>query len=109
MQPRKYVKWTPKLRKWIIKQWQRGITHITEIARGRNIPRRSIYELINRFKDVDWACIYTKPRGCKKELLNANFVDHVLNIYAQMPRGCHKMWLELKKQGFSVSERKLRE
>ena len=33
MQPRKYTKWTPRLRRGVIKQWQLGITPISQIER----------------------------------------------------------------------------
>jgi len=107
MQPRKYVKWTPKLRKWIIKQWQRGITPICEIADGRGVPRRSVYMLIERFKRYGWEGIEPRKRGRKRERINTNFEQFVLLQWAKYPTGCHKMWLNLKAQGFGVSQRKI--
>ena len=109
MQPRKYTKWTPKLRKWVIKQWQLGITPISEIARNRRISRRSIYMLIERFKRYGIDGLEPHKRGRKKEKLNMRFEQYVLRLWAKLPRGSHKMWLELKKQGFGVSERKIQQ
>jgi len=107
MQPRKYKKWTPRLRKWVIKQWQLGLTPIAEIARNRNVPRRSVYMLIKRFKFYGESGLEPRKRGRKKDKINAHFEQYVLQLWAKLPRGSHKMWLELKKQGFGVSERQI--
>ena len=107
MRPRKYTKWTPKLRKWVLKQWQAGITPISEIARNRCVPRRSVYMLIGRFKRYGWSGIGPRKRGRKKDEINAHFEQFVLSLWASVPKGCHKMWLDLKERGFNVSERKL--
>lgn len=109
MEPRKKAKWTLRLRKWIIKEWQQGITPLAEIARNRNVPRRSIYMLIDRFKKLGIEGLEPKPRGRKKDSINLNFEQFVLNQFAQFPQGSPKMWLELKSQGFLVSQRKIQE
>lgn len=107
MQPRKYTKWTPRLRKWVIRQWQSGITPVSEIAKNRGLSRRSIYMLIERFKKYGIKGLEPRKRGRKKDEINAHFEQYVLQHWAKLPRGSHKMWLELKKQGFGVSERKI--
>ncbi|MGM5485088.1 MAG: DDE-type integrase/transposase/recombinase [Nanobdellota archaeon] len=109
MKKKKPTKLTPKLRKWIIKQWQLGITPITDISRSRGVPRRTIYELIKRFKKHGIDGLEPKKRGRKKEPINSAFEDIVLRHWAELPRGSHKMWLDLKKQGFGVSQRKIQE
>ncbi|MFQ5620433.1 MAG: DDE-type integrase/transposase/recombinase [Candidatus Nanoarchaeia archaeon] len=109
MQPRKYVKWTPKLRKWIIKQWLAGITPVSEIARNRKISRSSIYELIDRYKKFGWEGLEPRRKGRKKEHINLDFEDFVLREYAVFPMGSPKMYLHLKAKGFGVSQRKLQQ
>jgi putative transposase len=109
MQPRKYTKWTPKLRVWVIKQWKQGITPIAEIARNRKVPRRSVYMLINRFKRFGFGGLEPRKKGRKKDEISAHFEMYVLQSWATLPCGCHKLWLDLKKQGFSVSERKIQD
>jgi putative transposase len=107
MQPRKYVKWTPRLRRWIIKQWQLGLIPIADLARNRRVPRRSVYMLIKRFKKYGLNGLEPRRRGRKKDKINAHFEQFVLMLWAKMPRGCHKLWLDLREKGFSVSERKI--
>lgn len=109
MQPRKYVKWTPKLRKWVIEQWQNGVTPLVQIARNRGVPRSSVYELIRRFERYGLEGVEPRRRGRKKEMVHPNFEMHVLREFAEFPRGCPKMCLDLKHQGFGVSQRKIQQ
>lgn len=108
MQPRKYVKWTPRLRRWIIRQWQNS-TPVSVISRNRRVPRRSVYMLIERFKKHGINGLEPHKRGRKKDKINAHFEWFVLQLWAKMHRGSHKMWLELKQRGFGVSERKIQQ
>lgn len=107
MKPRNIVKWTPKLRKWVIKQWQAGMTPVAEIARNRMLSRRSVYLLIGRFKRYGWQGLEPRKRGRKEEVVNTHFEQYILGLWAEMPRGSHKLWLDLKEQGFGVSQRKI--
>jgi len=107
MQPRKYVNWTPKLRKWIIKQWETNITPLSEIARNRKVPRSSVYELIKRYQRYGWNGIGSKKKGRKEDRINPDFEDYVLVKFAELPCGSPKMWLRLKEEGFGVSQRKI--
>lgn len=104
-----YVNWTPKLRRYIINQWRLGITPITEIARNRRVPRRTVYYLIERYKRYGFKGLEPKPKGRKKEDLNPTFTNLVVAEWHANKIGCHKMWLRLKSKGFSVSERKIQE
>lgn len=107
MQPRKYVKWTPKLRRWVVNQALKGITPISEIARNRKIPRRSIYKLLEKYKKHGWKGLEPRQRGRKKVEISAQFEAIVLRIWHRRQRGVHKMWLALNEQGFNVSERQI--
>ena len=109
MQSRKRVKWTPKLRKWVVRQCQAGIIPIAEIARNRGVSRRSIYMLLDRFESNGIDGLNLQKHGRKKEKVNPNFEQFVLQKYAEFPLGTPKMYLELKAQGFGVSQRKLQD
>jgi putative transposase len=104
-----YVKWTPKLRRYVVKQVRLGITPITEIARNRHVPRRTIYYLLKRFKFGGFEALEPNQRGRKKEPLNPRFVQFVKDEWNAHKLGSHKLWLRLKSRGFSVSQRKIQE
>jgi putative transposase len=104
-----YVKWTPKLRRYIVRQAELGIIPITEIARNRRIPRRTIYYLKKKFKQGGFSSLEPNKRGRKKEPLNERFISLLEEEFMHFKCGSHKMWLRLKTKGFSVSERKIQE
>lgn len=104
-----YTKWTPKLKKYIIKQWQLGITPPAEIAKYRRVPRRTIYYLIERYKRLGEEAFEIKSRGRKKECINPSFIDVIREEYNKYKMGSYKMWRRMKEKGFSVSQRKIQE
>ena len=104
-----YVNWTPKLRRYIINRWKLGITPVSQIARDRRVPRRTIYYLIERYKRYGYDGLEPKPKGRKKESLNPNFVQLIDDEWHKYKCGSHKMWLRLRSMGFDVSERKIQE
>lgn len=104
-----YIKWTPKLRRYIINQWKLGITPLAEIARNRNVPRRTAYYLIAKYKQHGYPGLEPKPKGRKKEHLNPSFTQLIDDEWHKHKCGSHKMWLRMKSMGFSVSERKIQE
>lgn len=107
MKSRKKVVWTPRLRRWVVKQALAGITPIAEIARNRGVSRRSIYMLLDRYKEGGFDNLEPKPRGRKPAPINKHFEQMVFAKYLDFPKGSHKMWLELKTQGFGVSQRQI--
>lgn len=104
-----YVKWTAKLRNYIIRQTKLGITPVSVIARDRRVPRRTIYYLLKKYKQGGQIALEPKTRGRKKEPLNPNFITLVINEWAKYKIGSHKLWLRLKNKGYSVSQRKIQE
>ena len=105
----KYTQWTPKLRRYVINQWKLGITPITEIARQRKVPRRTLYVLIEKYKIGGYASLEPKPKGRKKTALNPAFVDLIKKEYSEYKFGSYKMWMRMKAKGFGVSQRKIQE
>ena len=107
MKPRKQSKWTLRPRRWVVKQALAGITPVSEIARNRGLSRRSIYMLLNRYKKGGFDNLEPKPRGRKSTPINKGFEQLVFSKYLDFPTGSHKMWLELSKEGFGVSQRQI--
>jgi len=104
-----YVNWTPRLRRYIINQWKQGITPIAQIAEWRKVPKRTVYYLVQKYKQGGYSALEPKPKGRKKEPLNPAFVQLVIKEWNKYKCGSHKVWLRLKNKGFNVSERKIQE
>jgi putative transposase len=104
-----YKIWTPKLRRHIINQWRLGITPISDIARCRKVPRRTVYYLIEKYKKGGYEALEPEPKGRKKIELNPVFIELIKAEYHKYKFGSYKMWLRMKSKGFSVSQRKIQE
>lgn len=104
-----YVNWTPRLRRYVLRQALLGITPIAEIARNRHVPPRTIYYLLKRYKLGGWTAIEPNQRGRKKEPLNPNFIRLVSDEWNKHKIGSHKLWLRLKSKGCGVSQRKIQQ
>jgi putative transposase len=107
MESRKRRKWTDKLRKYVVKQALARITPIAEIARNRNVSRRSIYMLLRRYKSGGWDALTPKKPGRKTDKVNPAFEKIVVTEWYNFPRGAHKILIDLRIQGYGVSERKI--
>jgi putative transposase len=107
MEPRKRPEWTPRLRRWVVKQALEGLTPISEIARNRCVSRRSIYMLLDRYAKGGFENLEPQFRGRRQASINKTFEQLVFKEYLEFPKGCHKMWLELITQGYGVSQRQI--
>jgi transposase len=95
-----YVKWNEKLRRYIVRQVEAGITPISEIARNRRVPRRTIYYLLEKFKQGGFGSLEPKQRGRKKEPLNERFNALIAEEFFHLKCGSHKIWLRFGKNGY---------
>ena len=91
----------------VLKHANLGITPVEHVARIRKVPKRTIYRWITRYRKYGVRGLQNRRPGAKETKLNISFEMHVLSIWAQRRVGVHKMWLELQKRGFTVSERQL--
>lgn len=109
MKPRKYRKWTKKLRHYVVNQALLNLTPISDIAKYRNVSRRSIYMLLDRYKAGGFEALEPKLKGRKKEKINPAFEEIIVKRWNNFPQGVHKLWIDLKLDGYGVSERKIQE
>lgn len=91
----------------VIKHWKRSITPVTQMTVIRGVPRRTIYRWIKTYKKFGAEGLRNRKPGAKEIRINDTFKNKVLELWKERPRGVHKMWLALNKQGFSVSERQI--
>ena len=96
MSMRKYVKWTPKLRRWVIRETLIKKRSISDLSRSRKLSRSTIYELIKRyFKKGGLEGLEHLPRGRKPEQADLFAERQIVLAWDQRPVGPHKMWLGL--------------
>jgi putative transposase len=101
------MKYTAKKKLWCIKQMNLGITPISQIARNRKIPRRTLYRWLNRYQKFGKDGLKNKPRGCKPLLLNPKCETFIINLWEEFKYGSPKMKLMLNLLGLNVSQRQI--
>ena len=91
----------------VLKHVDLGITPIEHISKIRRIPKKTIYRWLAKRKRYGELGLENRRPGAKPEQINVIFEKLVLSLWQRRQRGVHKMWKELKKMGFSVSERQI--
>ena len=101
------VAYSTKFKLKVLKHAYLGITPIEQIAKIRNVPKQTIYRWRHLFARYGEQGLRNKRPGAKKVAINSRFEALILTLWNTRRIGVHKMWLELKVQGFNVSERQL--
>ncbi len=94
-------------KRWCVKQMLNKIIPISEISRNREVPRKTLYRWLECYKAKGWSGLENKQIGRKPLHLNKVFELKVFEFWQLYKFGSHKTWLELKAQGFDVSERQI--
>lgn len=104
MKVHKKKKYSLIKKEWIVKQVNNGKSP-TLLSLVHSIPRRTIYNWVNRSKlgiELD-----NKKSGRKPTNINPKFFNIVSKRWQKFRCGSHKLWLILKSEGFGVSERQI--
>jgi len=99
--------YSQKTKLQVLKHVNLGITPIEQIAIIRKIPKQTIYRWRNRYNQFGKSSLENKAPGVKKSQINVTFEKLILATWHQRTCGVHKMWLNLKDIGFTVSERQI--
>ena len=99
--------YTLKFKKRVVRQAMLGLSSITFISKSKKIPRQTIYRWIRQYKKDGLYGLENKKPGAKESQINVTFEKLVFAKWIIRHRGVHKMWLDLKEMGFSVSERQI--
>lgn len=91
----------------ILKHVDLGITPIIQISQIRRIPTRTIYRWLEKRKMYGDLGLENRRPGAKDVQINVKFEQFILALWHTRARSAHKMWLNLKEQGYSVSERQI--
>lgn len=92
---------------WCVKQIDLGITAITDIAKYRKVPRRTLYRWYEKYKRYGKIGLENKKPGRKAQRINVTFEKQVLLTWKMLKYGSPKMHFLLSQKGFSVSQRQI--
>lgn len=98
----------PGFKKRILKHCDLNVSTISQVSSIRKVPRRTIYRWKERYNKYGESGLQNRKPGAKATNVNSIFSTKVLELWHERPRGVHKMWLDLQRLGYGVSERQLR-
>jgi putative transposase len=96
-----------KKKRYCVRQALLGIIPISDIARNRKVPRRTLYRWIEAYKTGGWDALHNCSAGAPALEINPDFEVLVVNFWRENKFGSGKTWLLLKEQGFDVSQRQI--
>lgn len=80
-----------------------------KIAEIQKINRSCVYQIISKFNDEGIAALKNHKSGRLFEPLNPEFYDLVIKTWKENKCGSRKLYQILKKEGFSVSQKKIQQ
>jgi len=101
------MKYTIRKKIYCVKQALMGLTPISEIARNRRVPRRTLYRWIEYYKKNGNDGLIEKIRGITALEINPQFEEEISRLWHKLKCGSPKMWLITKSIGFDVSQRQI--
>jgi putative transposase len=100
--------YSERFKQKIIKHIEKGVSRMSHIAKIRRVPRRTLYRWWYAHQRKGAEGLRNRKPGMAPRDINATFESKLLEYWRQRRRGAHKMWLDLRNEGFEVSERQLR-
>lgn len=99
-------KLTYEKRVWIVKQYDKGIS-VSKIAQSQNINRRTLYKIIDKYKDFGFDGLKDHKTGRPEVVLNRNAETIILDLRERFGYGACRIEQLLKKKGFGISHRQI--
>ena len=99
-------KLTLKKRAWIIKRYNEGVD-VSKIALSQNINRRTVYKIVDKFKQYGWDGLKDHKTGRSETILHQSAVEIILDIRRRHRYGACHIEQILKRKGFAISHRQI--
>ncbi len=90
-----------------IKHAKMGLHSVGIAAELKRISFKSLYRWIEIYDRFGEFALENKKPGVKQIRINNKFEELVLQIWDTNKIGSHKMWINLKRKGYQVSERQI--
>ena len=90
-----------------IKHARLGLSSIPVVAELKKISKQSLYSWIENYNKFGEEGLENKNPGAKELKINPSFEKLVLNRWAKRKRSSHKLWIDLKMEGYNVAERQI--
>lgn len=90
-----------------IKHAEMNLSSIPIVAELKKIPRQTLYRWIKRYRMFGENSLENKIPGAKPMLINEKFEALVLSKWKDRKRSSYKLWIDLKMEGYGVSQRQI--
>ena len=90
-----------------IKHAEMNISSVSVVAELKKIPKQTLYRWIKRFKRFGEISLENKTPGTKPMQMNKKFEALVLDKWKDRKRSSHKLLIDLKMEGYGVSQRQI--
>lgn len=97
---------TYKKRVWIVKKHLFGIS-ASDICLAQGINRRTVYKLLNRYKEYGWGGLQDHKTGRPETILNHKAQDIILALRKEHCYGATRIEQLLRNKGFGISHRQI--
>jgi putative transposase len=84
-----------------------NISSISEVADIKRIPKQTLSRWIRQYKRFGEKGLENNKSGVKERQINPFFERIILTKWEDRKRSSHKLWIDLKMEGYNVSERQI--
>lgn len=84
-----------------------GYSSVSEVAELKGIPKQTLSRWIRTRKRFGDAGLENRKPGARKTEISIRFEQAVLLKWKERKRSSHKLWIDLKMEGYGVSERQI--
>jgi putative transposase len=90
-----------------IKHVKMNISSIPVVAELKRVPVKTLYRWIDQYNQFGEKGLENKKPGALPLKINPNFEQLILNEWKNRKRSAHKLWVDMRIKGSTVSERQI--
>ena len=84
-----------------------NISSISVVAELKKIPAKTLYRWLEIYYKNGESALENKKPGASPLEINSNFEELILNEWKNRKRSSHKLWMDMRMKGSTVSERQI--
>ena len=84
-----------------------NISSISEVADIKRIPKQTLSRWVRQYRRFGEEGLENNKPGARERQINPLFERIILTKWEERKRSCHKLWIDLKMNGYNVSERQI--
>jgi putative transposase len=101
------MSYSPEFKLRCIKHVKMNISSIPIVAELKKIPPKTLYRWIYKYNKYGPDALENKNPGALPLNINKKFEELILKEWNLRKRSAHKLWIDIKMKGYSVSERQI--